>query len=258
MTKGTFGEHLKREREMRGVSLEEISAATRISTRFLEALENEQWERLPGGVFNRGFVRAVAHFLGLSEENLVAEYAMATDDKPQVAVWLDAAAPRPGRRTGIWVAAVLVGVGAAAWFAYRQAIPWMNAGREPVPAVPSSATAPVPAAVPAPSAPGVQPAALPEAAAPPSSTPLELKIEAGRPTALTVIADGKTVFEGRIEAGEQKMFQARQRFDVSAGNASALLLDLNGRTVPPLGPPGEPGRVTLTPSDLKKIPGGED
>ena len=67
MTKDTFGESLKREREMRGVTLEEISAATRIATRFLRAIENEEWDQLPGGVFNRGFVRAVARYLGLDE-----------------------------------------------------------------------------------------------------------------------------------------------------------------------------------------------
>src|ERR1700681_4304904 len=87
MTKGTFGESLKREREMRGVSLEEISAATRIATRFLQAIENEQWDQLPGGVFNRGFVRAVAHYLGLNEENIVAEYVLAVNDRQSVPVW---------------------------------------------------------------------------------------------------------------------------------------------------------------------------
>src|SRR5271170_7036672 len=87
MTKGTFGDNLKREREMRGVSLDEISAATRIATRFLRAIEDEQWNVLPGGVFNRGFVRAVAHYLGLDEENIVAEYALAVDDQPSVPVW---------------------------------------------------------------------------------------------------------------------------------------------------------------------------
>ncbi|HEV1993344.1 MAG TPA: helix-turn-helix transcriptional regulator, partial [Candidatus Acidoferrum sp.] len=91
MEKTTFGEHLRREREMRGVSLEEISAATRIGVRFLEALENEQWDRLPGGVFNRGFIRAVARFLGLDEEGLVGEYALLTHDKPEKAVWNTAA-----------------------------------------------------------------------------------------------------------------------------------------------------------------------
>src|SRR3984957_15431551 len=73
-----FGEHLKREREMRGVSLEEISSATRIAPRFLAALESEQWELLPGGVFNRGFIRSIARFLGLDEDSLVAEYALGT------------------------------------------------------------------------------------------------------------------------------------------------------------------------------------
>src|SRR5689334_4745225 len=88
MTKAGFGEHLKRERELRGVSLDEICAATRIGTRFLEALENEDWERLPGGVFNRGFVRAVARYLGLDEEGTVAEYVMAVNQGA-------AAAPAP-------------------------------------------------------------------------------------------------------------------------------------------------------------------
>jgi cytoskeleton protein RodZ len=77
MARGNFGERLKRERELREVSLKEVTVATRIGTRFLEALENEDWSKLPGGVFNRGFVRAVARYLGLDEENLLAEYDMA-------------------------------------------------------------------------------------------------------------------------------------------------------------------------------------
>lgn len=77
MAKGTFGERLKRERELREVTLEEVSTATRISSRFLEALENEDWPRLPGGIFGRGFVRTIARYLGLNEESLLAEYDLA-------------------------------------------------------------------------------------------------------------------------------------------------------------------------------------
>ena len=77
MARGNFGERLKRERELREVSLEEITSATRIGPRFLEALENEEWEKLPGGVFNRGFVRSVARYLGLDEESFLAEYDLA-------------------------------------------------------------------------------------------------------------------------------------------------------------------------------------
>src|ERR1700734_633093 len=89
MSSTPFGEHLKREREMRGVSLEEISTATRIATRFLVALENEQWEQLPGGVFNRGFIRAIARFLGLDEDSLVSEYALVTKGRPEPGVVAD-------------------------------------------------------------------------------------------------------------------------------------------------------------------------
>ena len=78
MSSTPFGEHLKRERELRGVSLEEIAAATRINTRYLEALESEHWSELPGGAFNRGFIRSVARFLGLDEDDLIAEYSLET------------------------------------------------------------------------------------------------------------------------------------------------------------------------------------
>jgi cytoskeleton protein RodZ len=79
MSSTPFGEHLRREREMRGVSLDEIAAATRISTRFLEALETEKWDQLPGGAFNRGFIRSIARFLGIDEDGLVAEYTYGRD-----------------------------------------------------------------------------------------------------------------------------------------------------------------------------------
>jgi cytoskeleton protein RodZ len=87
-----FGEHLKRERELRGVTIEEVAAATRISPRFLEAIENEQWDRLPGGAFNRGFIRSVARYLGLDEESTVAEYALETKGLNQSAAAADASA----------------------------------------------------------------------------------------------------------------------------------------------------------------------
>src|SRR5258707_15068941 len=77
MARGNFGERLKREREIREVSLDELTKATRISARFVEALENEDWAKLPGGVFGHGFVRTIARYLGLSEEALLGEYDLA-------------------------------------------------------------------------------------------------------------------------------------------------------------------------------------
>src|SRR2546430_2400798 len=91
MAKGTFGERLKRERELREVTLDEVSKSTRISARFLQALENEDWPKLPGGVFGRGFVRTIARYLGLSEESLLAEYDLARGESV-------IAAPKPEER----------------------------------------------------------------------------------------------------------------------------------------------------------------
>ena len=105
MASAGFGEHLRREREMRGVSLDEIAGATRISTRFLEALEKEAWDRLPGGVFNRGFVRTVARFLGLEEESLLAEYSLAKGEgnpPPPVSAELPVQQPSASGRNVSW------------------------------------------------------------------------------------------------------------------------------------------------------------
>ncbi|MGH9378843.1 MAG: helix-turn-helix domain-containing protein [Terriglobia bacterium] len=71
-----FGENLRREREMRGISLQEISGATKISVRFLELLEAEEFSKLPGGIFIRSFIRSYANYLGLDEEQVMAEYQL--------------------------------------------------------------------------------------------------------------------------------------------------------------------------------------
>jgi cytoskeleton protein RodZ len=72
-----FGDKLRREREMRGVSLEEIAESTKIGTRSLRALEEDDFEKLPGGIFNKGFVRAYSRFLGLDEEETITDFEAA-------------------------------------------------------------------------------------------------------------------------------------------------------------------------------------
>ncbi|MCU1311147.1 MAG: hypothetical protein JWO20_2272 [Candidatus Angelobacter sp.] len=74
---GTFGERMQREREMRSISLDEIAESTKISARMLRALEEEEFDKLPGGIFNKGFVRAYSRYLGLDEEQAVADYLAA-------------------------------------------------------------------------------------------------------------------------------------------------------------------------------------
>ncbi|MGC1225059.1 MAG: helix-turn-helix domain-containing protein [Candidatus Sulfotelmatobacter sp.] len=76
----TFGEKLRKQREQRGITLEAISNTTKISTRMLRALEEQKFEQLPGGVFNKGFVRAYARQVGLDEEQAITDYLAALSE----------------------------------------------------------------------------------------------------------------------------------------------------------------------------------
>jgi len=71
---GSFGERIRREREKRGISLDSISQTTKISTHILEALEKEKFDRLPGGIFNKEFVRSYARCLGMNQEQVLKEF----------------------------------------------------------------------------------------------------------------------------------------------------------------------------------------
>jgi cytoskeleton protein RodZ len=76
----SFGEKLKQEREKRKITLDQISSSTKIGTRMLQALEDDKFSQLPGGIFNKGFVRAYARFVGIDEEQTVADYLQASGD----------------------------------------------------------------------------------------------------------------------------------------------------------------------------------
>lgn len=70
----TIGEQLRFAREERGISLREISDQTRISVRYLELIESNDYKRLPGGIFNRSFVKAYARSVGYDEKAAVEGY----------------------------------------------------------------------------------------------------------------------------------------------------------------------------------------
>jgi len=76
----SFGQKLKLEREKRNITLEQISVSTKIGIRMLQALEEDKFNQLPGGIFNKGFVRAYSRFLGLDEDQTIADYLQASGD----------------------------------------------------------------------------------------------------------------------------------------------------------------------------------
>jgi len=246
MARGNFGERLKREREMREVSMDELTRATRISTRFVEALENEDWAKLPGGVFGHGFVRSIARFLGLDEEALLGEYDMARAEHSP------APAPRPEERIPSppkWLPVVAVFVlllfltgvfyaGRYGWHryaAYREAkkvAAGSGAMRTQSGSAPTESTEQ--------SSSETSSAAL-----------LDLSVSTSAATRVRILADSKLLLDAELPAGETRHFSANQQFEVTAGDSSAVLLELNGKAMPPLGAPGASGTMVLNQKDLR-------
>ena len=164
----SFGEQLRQARESQNITLQEIAATTKISSRSLQALESEQFDQLPGGIFNKGFVRAYARYVGLDEEKMLAAYmAVAKPDVTEADMQTLssqlAAAKQPSKQesriggtTVMGVLAVIVALAlGAVWFREHRKEALEQA------AVP---TAPSPQA-PAPAAPGPQPGTGDNAAA---------------------------------------------------------------------------------------------
>lgn len=259
MARGNFGERLKRERDLREVSMDELSRATRISNRFLEALENEDWDKLPGGVFGHGFVRTVARYLGLDENALLGEYDLARADnlppppppKPEERI------PSPSK----WIhfaalgAVLLLAVGLV--LTTRYAWHRIAAHRASKPSDVSAGVSAGPSA--APSQPQTSSTVAPPAAASeiPADAPLELTLSTSAATRVRILADGWLLIDRHLPAGETRRFTAKRRFEVSASDSSAVLLELNGKAMPPLGPPGTSGRMVYRHEDLRKGSGGD-
>ena len=107
---------MRRERELRQISLREIAEATKINLRYLDALERDDFRHLPGGVFNKGFVRAYAQFIGIDPETMVTAYldedrrqqARVTRTTPAPQPSAEAEVPPPSVGARVWVAVLVI------------------------------------------------------------------------------------------------------------------------------------------------------
>jgi len=261
MAKGTFGERLKRERELREVSLKELITGTRISARYLDALENEHWEQLPGGAFSRGFVRSIARYLGLDEESFLADYDLARGEHampvpkpyenkiPRPPIWMPIAVVLGA----LLILGLLVAGGVYGWKLYAahraakrsSAVTSVTAPGSTVGNATSGEVLPVSAVDPQAGSSGNSP-----------NIPLELSLSTSAATRVRIVADGALQLDAKIPAGETRHFSAAQQFQVTADDSSAVLLELNGVAMPPIGTPGASGTIVLSQKDLRQAPGG--
>jgi cytoskeletal protein RodZ len=235
----SFGEELRREREIRGISLKEIADATKISKRFLDALERNDHRTLPAPVFTRGFVREYSRYVGLNAEEMVNRYnfAAATDDRiekpPKVEKYSQMPprdiSPKPPRKRGIppayarvnrnliAIAFIAAALASVAWWAVQHRRFAEDVAAEPAAVATSTAT--VPPLVPKPAA---------------DDSTLHLAVEVVDTSWVELEADGETVIKATMEKGERRTFKAREAFRfLKIGNPPGLKLTLNGAVIPP-------------------------
>ena len=270
---GAFGDRLRREREMRGITLEEITESTKISRRHLEALEGEHFDQLPGGVFNKGFVRAYARFLGIDGDQAVADYSAASNEQPEpedkfpLEIHQEPNRDLNPRRSYLPLAfavAALVGVlvGYGFWLKSRPHTNESAAGTTQQ-ALPAAATTgpPVNSSTPvAESAPPVNQAAAaaspsqPAQAAPEKPVKPEkvfvVQVKAKEDSWVSIVADGKSVMERVLTADKKKKIKAGKVLILRTGNAGGIEVSFNGVSLGSLGNENEPRTLTFNANGL--------
>lgn len=80
----SLGEKLRQAREERGISISEVAEQTRISSLYLKSIEDDNYKPLPGGIFNKGFVKAYAKYVGVDEQEALQDYARLVAQNEQV------------------------------------------------------------------------------------------------------------------------------------------------------------------------------
>ncbi len=243
----SVGAKLKQEREHQGLTLDDVSASTKISLRMLTALEQDHFDQLPGGIFNKGFIRAYARVLGMDEEEVIADYIAATAPPEKESK------PAPEDRTpelriqeikedagGLpWesfaVVLLIAAIGFAIWGTRtrgreKSTSPPANPPGQMQPAAAKPATPVMPN--PAPAAGLVKPAT-------PVAPALSLRITVENDCWVSIKADGREVLRDTLVAPAEKSITAYKQIIVRAGDISALDFDFNGKRLPPQGEEGE-------------------
>jgi cytoskeleton protein RodZ len=242
----SLGENLRRERELRDIPLAEIAAATKINSRFLEAIERDDFDSLPGGIFARSFVRSYAAYLGLDPEPVLAEYQLLAPHDKTAELPRGAAIPRLGGReksttvVPLLIAIVLLAGGYSLYrYSHRlgATIAPVDVGqRAESPHDTTGALAAPPSLPPPLSAP------LNQATSPAESEPKEVPSEPGAPAQSSADASAAT---GPVVTPSDNPGHSNESAAINpsaSGNSASITDSPSGS---PLPAPASPGRLTL-------------
>jgi cytoskeleton protein RodZ len=287
----TLGEKLRSQRIAKGIELSKIAEETRISSRYLQALETGDTKVLPGSVFGKSFARQYAHVVGLNPAEIEAELAAAFPPEDNVPTLESLSQP-----SSIHVAPLPDVVGASVSFSpqiYRSVVAlllvvvacsgvymgwqrWQKAGQEvsagyrpPAAPIPADTPAPAPAAPPATesgaamapaptqavSTTGQDPASSPDGArnasiqvnVPNGAEGMAVQVVATEKTWVSITVNGRSVFSGTLQPNESRTLSRVERAKMVIGNAGGVDVITDGKSIGPIGPPGQVRFVLLSP-----------
>jgi cytoskeleton protein RodZ len=236
----SLGGYLRALRSSARGSLADMAVATRISERYLRALESDVPDDLPAPVFVKGFIRAYCAFVGAPADEALALYNQArglpaTGESHAVHV-------RPGRG---WVGHPLA-ISGALLLIFGGGLVALKLVSQPTPApwAPPKAVARAPESAPEAVPPAAPAVSMPPSAVAPAITQARgpetqrLVVKAMEPTWIRVQIDDARVVEELLTAGAQREWTSDRRFVLSIGNAGGIEIVLNGRSLPSLGARG--------------------
>lgn len=232
----TLGEKLREAREARGLTLAEVAEQTRISALYLESIENNDYRRLPGGIFNKGFVKSYAKFVGINDQEALADYSQLMAEA-ELAEDTDQKLYRPEVLTDdsgpsmlptLILAVVILGAMTAGILFL------VNYLRQPADEPIASTTRPA-----ANASPEAMPGDVPAAGDVPEMASLKVEFKTtDRPVPLRAIVDGSES-NNSIAAGSSQTFEPKETLvlNYSRWNAPAVEMTINGK---PITLPSEP------------------
>jgi cytoskeleton protein RodZ len=259
------GTTLRTARERLGLSQGALAARTKISPALLDALERNAFDRLPRGIVGRGFLRAYAREVGLDPEEIVRQYLeesappAASGSPPRVAPPGSRPAPEldrpsPGRALGGYLLLAVLVVAGFVYVATRPDTP-PAAGDRPD-ATDELAPATVEPTTGSPAGTGDAPAG-PDARTVADVSLLRVEIVPTGPCWVEVRADGQLRIYRLMQAGEREVLDVRDVLSIRVGDPAMFGYTVNGRPGRPLGRPGIPTTVTLTPGTWESFLAGE-
>ncbi len=259
----SLGGQLRRAREARNLSLRDISDQTRISRRYLEAIELDDYKHLPGGIFNRSFVKAFAKLVGLNEAEAVRAYdrtARAQGEPEEVAtsrqasrIYMEGESTRSPFVTALLSVAILAVISLGVYAALH----WYQRRNESRAQPPTNTSAPIANTNPQPVA---QQQNMPATVAPAPIVAQGLKVQIkakGEPVWLRTKVDTENSNDGILAAEQSRDLSATDTLSLqySKSKASALEVVINGHAaVVPTDAKGKPlVEMLITKDDYARL-----